>query len=92
VFDLYVEWCRRQGIRALSQPKFVNVLETKFKATTSRKRLGGTGNPVRVLTMPGGHTLPDGEYEGDWLQMRCDTFTAALRDFKNHLGSYAQAA
>lgn len=92
VFDLYVEWCRRQGIRALSQPKFVNVLEIKFKATTARKRLGGTGNPVRVLTMPGGHTMPDGEYEGDWLQMRCDTFTAALRDFKNHLGSYAQAA
>lgn len=82
LFDLYCEWCRRQGVRSLSQPKFLNKLETKFKATTSRKRLGGTGNPQRVITMPGAPSVPEGETETDWLDARCASFKFALRDFK----------
>ena len=93
LFDLYCEWCRRQGVRALSQPKFMHKLEHKFKATTDRKRIGTGGNPQRVINMPGGHTKPDGRTEADWLEERTSAFRASLRDFKAHLASqFAQAA
>ena len=82
LFDLYLAWCSRQGVRALSQPKFINKLETKFKAVVARKRIGQGGNPQRVLTMPGAPTCPDGQAEGDWLETRTTVFKNALRDFK----------
>ena len=82
LFDLYTAWCARQGIRALSQPKFMNKLEVKFKAVTMRKRLGGVGNPQRVITMPGAPTRPEHETETDWLATRTEVFKRALRDFK----------
>jgi putative DNA primase/helicase len=82
LFDLYCAWCNRQGVRSLSQPKFLNKLETKFRAVTQRKRLGGVGNPQRVITMAGAPERPEGENEADWLETRCSVFKQALRDFK----------
>lgn len=84
LFDLYTEWCRRQGIKAISQPRFINIAEVKFKATTARKRLGGVGNPQRIINMPGGAEKPVDQNEGDWLDMRCTAFKNALRDFKGN--------
>jgi putative DNA primase/helicase len=82
LFDLYCAWCNRQGVRSLSQPKFLNKLETKFKAVTARKRLGGGGNPQRVLTLPGAPERPEDQTETDWLEFRISVFKQALRDFK----------
>jgi putative DNA primase/helicase len=85
-YDLYCEYSRRNGIKALSTPKFMNAVDRKHRGRTERKRIGGSGNPVRVLHLPGGHTKPDTGAEGDWLQDRVDVFKTALKDYKNTTG------
>ncbi len=80
-FVLYCEWCRRQNIRALSQPRFLNAVDRKHQGQVDRKRVG-MGNPVRVLTLPGGQEKPPGTNESDWLAERVEIFTTALKDYK----------
>lgn len=80
-FVLYCEWCRRQNIRALSQPRFLNAVDRKHRGQVDRKRVG-MGNPVRVLTLPGGQEKPPGTNESDWLAERVEIFTTALKDYK----------
>lgn len=88
-YELYGAWCHRQGLKALNQPKFMNAVDRKHQGRVERKRLGGTGNPARVLHLPGGHEAPAGQNESDWLADRADIFKQALKDFKNTSGAYA---
>ena len=81
-FELYCEWCRRLGLKALNAPKFVNQVQRKHKGTTERKRVGDAKNPSTVLTLPGGHEKPPAMNEADWLSERCHAFKLALKDFK----------
>lgn len=85
-YELYGEWCRRQGLKALNQPRFANMVERKHKGRVERKRLGSTGNPVRVLHLPGGHELPPGRNEGDWLQDRTGVFKSTFKDYRGSTG------
>ena len=85
-YDLYCEWCRRQGLKSLNQPRFANAVDRKHKGTVERKRLGGLGNPVRVLHLPGGHELPPGQNEGDWLADRVGVFKSTLKDYRGSTG------
>ena len=87
-YELYGDWCRRQGLKALNQPKFMNAVDRKHKGVVERKRIGGTGNPARVLHLPGGHTKPDTSSESDWLADRVQVFKDALKDFKATNGGF----
>jgi len=87
-YDLYCEWCRRHGIKALSSPKFGIAVDRKHKGVVERKRIGGTGNPVRVLHLPDGHKKPDTASESDWLADRIQVFKDALKDFKSTTGGF----
>lgn len=88
-YDLYGEWCRRQGLKVMPQPKFMNAVDRKHKGIVERKRIGGTGNPARVLHLPGGHKRPDVGSESEWLSERVQIFKDALKDFKNTTGGFA---
>lgn len=88
MYELYSDWCRRQGLKSLNQPKFMNVIDRKHQGTVERKRIGGVGNPARVLHLPGGNTRPDAYNESDWLADRIQIFKTALRDFKATSGAF----
>lgn len=88
-YELYGAWCHRQGLKALNQPKFMNAVDRKHQGRVERKRIGGTGNPARVLHLPGGHELPAASNESDWLGERCDIFKQAFKDYKNTTGGFA---
>lgn len=88
-YELYGEWCRRQGLKALNQPKFMNAVDRKHQGKVERKRVGGTSNPVRVLHLPGGHDLPAAQNESDWLAYRIDIFKTAAKDYKATSGGFA---
>lgn len=87
-YELYGEWCRRQGLKALNQPKFMNAVDRKHQGRVERKRIGGTGNPARVLHLPGGHELPTAQNESDWLADRLDIFKTAFKDYKATTGAF----
>ena len=87
-YELYSEWCRRQGIKVMPQPKFMNAVDRKHKGLVERKRIGGTGNPARVLHLPDGHKKPDTASESDWLADRIQVFKDALKDFKATTGGF----
>ena len=87
-YELYCEWCRRQGLKSLNQPKFMNAVDRKHQGRVERKRVG-SGNPVRVLHLPGGHEPPPGQKEADWLYDRVDIFKTACKDYKNTSGGFA---
>ena len=88
-YELYGEWCRRQGLKALNQPKFMNMVDRKHHGRVERKRIGNSGNPARVLHLPGGHELPAAQNEADWLRERVDIFKQASRDYKATSGGFA---
>lgn len=85
-FDLYCEWCRRQGLKALNQPRFMNEVVRKHKGVVERKRYGGLSNPARILTLPGGNEKGPAERESDWLDKWVNAFRTTLRDFKGFPG------
>lgn len=87
-YMLYTEWCRRQGLKPLNQPKVMNAVSRKHKGTTERKRLGGTGNPATVLHLPGGQVKPETATESDWIAERIQIFKDALKDFKCTTGAF----
>lgn len=87
-YELYGEWCRRQGIKTMPQPKFINAVERKHKGYVERKRIGNSGNPARVLHLPDGHKKPDTSSETDWLYDRIQIFKDALRDYKATTGGF----
>ena len=87
-YELYGDWCRRQGLKSLNQPKFMNAVDRKHQGTVERKRIGHTGNPARVLHLPGGHTKPVAASESDWLAERIQIFKDALKDFKATNGGF----
>ena len=88
-YELYGEWCRRQGLKALNQPKFMNAVDRKHQGKVERKRLGGSSNPVRVLHLPGGHEKPAAQNESEWLDSRVDIFKTAFKDYKATTGGFA---
>ncbi|TXH90341.1 MAG: toprim domain-containing protein [Rhodoferax sp.] len=81
-YDLYGEWCKRQKLTALNQPRFMNAVKRKHKGWTDRKRVGHSTNPATVLQLPGGNELPPGQSESDWLEGRVQAFKAALKIFR----------
>lgn len=81
-FDLYCEWCRRHGLKALNAPRFGNAIKRKHKSWSERKRVGLSTNPVTVLYLPGANELPPGQNESDWLESRCQIFKTTLRDYR----------
>ena len=87
-YELYGEWCRRQGLKALNQPKFMNMVERKHGGRVERKRIGGSGNPARVLHLPTGSSRPDTVHESDWLAERTEVFKTAAKDYKATLGGF----
>ena len=85
LFDLYQSWCLDLGIKVLNQPRFANAIMRKNGATTERKRYDtsiGTKGPSAITRLPGGHELPAGQSEADWLGYRIEVFRTALKDFK----------
>ena len=88
-YELYGEWCRRQGLKTLNQPKFMNAVDRKHHGKVERKRLSGSSNPVRVLHLPGGQEKPAAVNESDWLDERVEVFKTAFKDYKATTGGYA---
>lgn len=81
-FELYCEWCKKQGLKSLNAPRFGNAVRRKHKGQTERKRIGESNNPSTVLYLPGGQELPTGKRESDWLSERCAVFKTALKDYR----------
>ena len=88
-YELYGEWCRRQGLKALNQPKFMNAVKRKHAGTVERKRVGGSSNPSNILYLPGGQELPAAQNETDWLAYRVDIFKTTCKDYKATTGGHA---
>lgn len=85
LYELYQTWCGQVGLKALHQPRFANALMRKHKATTARKRYDNGASvkgPSTVTYLPGGHELPPGESETDWLGTRIEVFRTALKAIK----------
>jgi len=85
LYELYTVWCRQVGLKALNQPRFANHLMRKHKARTERKRYySGVGSkgPAAITYLPGGHDLPPGQSETEWLGDRIDAFRTSLKDLK----------
>ena len=87
-YELYGEWCRRQGLKALNQPKFMNAVKRKHAGTVERKRVGGSSNPSNILYLPGGQELPAAQNETDWLAYRVDIFKTTCKDYKATTGGH----
>ena len=85
LFDLYCEWCRRVGLKALNQPRFANALKRKHGANVDRKRYDsetGVMGPSAISFLKGGHEMPPGLSESEWIGERVGVFKMALKDFK----------
>jgi putative DNA primase/helicase len=85
LFDLYQEWCRRLGLRAMHQPRFINELDRKHGGKVQRKRYEtetGVKGPAGVIYLKGGHELPVAGSETQWLGERIEIFKIAMRDYK----------
>lgn len=85
LFDLYCEWCRRVGLKALNQPRFANALKRKHGANAERKRYDsetGVKGPSAISFLKGGHEMPPGRSESEWIGERVGVFKMALKDFK----------
>lgn len=90
LYELYCAWCAKVGLKALNQPRLANALMRKHDATVQRKRYEtdiGTKGPIAITFLAGGHDLPPGQSETDWLGERVRVFKTALKDFKG-LGGF----
>ena len=91
LYDLYCAWCGKWGLKSLHQPRFANALMRKHGAVVQRKRydsgVGGKRGPSAITYLPGGHDLPPGESETDWVGQRIHVFKTALKDLKG-LGGF----
>lgn len=91
LFELYQEWCRRLGLKAMHQPRFINAVVRKHGARLERKRYdsdSGVKGPAGVLFLKGGHECPPGRSETEWLGERVSVFKMAVKDFKG-LGGFS---
>jgi putative DNA primase/helicase len=89
LFELYQEWCRRLGLKALHQPRFINAVVRKHNARLERKRYdsdAGVKGPAGVLFLKGGHEMPPGRSETEWLGERVAVFKTAVKDYKATMG------
>lgn len=92
LYDLYCAWCSKVGLKALNQPRFGNALMRKHGAVVHRKRYEadiGTKGPSAVTYLAGGHELPPGRSEVEWLGERIKVFKTAVKDFKGLGGAFA---
>ena len=48
-YELYVEWGRRNGMRAAPSSKLISVIKRKHKGETARKRMGDSGSHSTIL-------------------------------------------
>lgn len=88
VYECYRIWCARTGERALSQPRFVNILSRKHKVGNIRRRYTGadrlTKGPHGILLL-GHEEMPPGESEPDWFGAQIARFGGAVKDLKGGL-------
>lgn len=85
LYEVYKWWCNATGERALPLPRFSNALKRKHGATVLQKRYEtttGTKGPSSVCFLAGGHELPAGRAEVEWLGDRIDIFKQAVRDLR----------
>lgn len=85
LYEVYKIWCGATGERALPLPRFSNALKRKHGATVLQKRYettGGIKGPSSVCFLAGGHELPAGAAEVQWLGERIDIFKTAIRDLR----------
>lgn len=86
LYELYGEWCKRQGLRALPNPRFSNALMRKHGKTTRSKRyyLGhDLRGPSGVTYLDGGPECPPGQTETHWLGERIEAFRQSLKKYRN---------
>ncbi|WP_445287683.1 DUF5906 domain-containing protein [Variovorax atrisoli] len=85
LYALYGVWCHRVGLKPLNQPKFSNALMRKHGAKTLPKRyvIGERKKgPAGVTFLPGGHELPAGKPEAEWIGERAVVFRDALKEYR----------
>lgn len=85
LYELYTRWCQRVGLRSLNQPRFGNALMRKHKARALRKRYEcevGAKGPASITFLPGGHELPPGHSETEWLGERIEAFRQSLKAYR----------
>lgn len=85
LYEVYKWWCNTTGERALPQARFGNAITRKHGAKVLQKRfemLTGTKGPSSVCFLDGGHELPAGRSEVEWLGYRIDLFKTAVKDLK----------
>lgn len=90
LYELYCAWCSKVGLKALNQPRMGNAFMRKHGAVVDRKRYQsdiGVKGPAAITHLVGGHELPPGRGETEWLGERIHVFKTALKDFKG-LGGF----
>lgn len=88
VYDCYRIWCARTGERAISQPRFINVLNRQHQVANVRRRYqdetGLVKGPHGILMLGDIQEAP-GEDETAWLGQQILGFKTALKDLKGGL-------
>lgn len=85
LYEVYKWWCTATGERALPLPRFSNAIKRKHGAKVLQKRFEtptGTKGPSSVCFLDGGHELPAGRAEVEWLGERIDIFKTAIKDLR----------
>lgn len=85
LYEVYKWWCTATGERALPLPRFSNAIKRKHGAKVLPKRFEtqtGTKGPSSVCFLAGGHELPAGRAEVEWLGERIDIFKTAIKDLR----------
>ena len=85
LYEVYKWWCSATGERALPLPRFSNAIKRKHEAVVRPKRYettSGTKGPSSVCFLAGGHELPPGRGEVEWLGERIDIFKTAVKDLR----------
>lgn len=89
VYECYRMWCARTGERAISQPRFINVLARKHKIENARRRYIDSNllekGPHGVLLFPPKEAMPPGDDEKAWLGGHIVRFGNAVKDMKGGL-------
>lgn len=88
VYECYRIWCSRTGERAISQPRFINVLNRQHKVANVRRRYYDEVNFIKGphgILLLGDEEEPPGDDGAAWLGERIAQFKTALKDLRGGL-------